>query len=144
MSGTKITMTGADSADYQSMVGLQSRVVVFPDGGARHITLTNREWNVADWLEEEMGWWPGDLAEEAYIHALTFWCLDMFNVAAGHDVSDWSADQPEITRIDAVRAGLTTERARFEVQLRRSLRSMIRGNMARASGVDPTVNDEFP
>lgn len=116
-------MTGADEAAYQSMVGLSSRVMTFPDGLARHITLSNREWNVVDWLEHEAGWLPQDLPELCFSHALTFWFNETFNRAAHAAPAD--------------------ERRQFEEQLIRSLRSHIRVSMARASGLEDATNDEF-
>jgi hypothetical protein len=39
MSG-KIAITGGDEADYEAGSGLSSRLMEFPDGLTRHITLT--------------------------------------------------------------------------------------------------------
>jgi hypothetical protein len=75
MNGTKITLTGADEAHFQSVVGLSSRVVRFPDGLGRHITLRNWEWEVVDRLSEQKGWAETALPELAFLHAKEF-CAD--------------------------------------------------------------------
>jgi hypothetical protein len=55
MGATKITMTGADEAHYRDATASQTRVIAFPDGVTRHITLTTRQWQVFDALPEH-GW----------------------------------------------------------------------------------------
>jgi len=75
MTGTRITLTGVDKAHYLNATGLSSRVVQFPDGMARHITLTNWEWEVVDWHTVVEGWATNALPELAFQHATEF-CND--------------------------------------------------------------------
>ena len=75
MTGTRITLTGADKAHYLNATGLSSRVVRFPDGITRHVTLTNWEWEVVDWHTDVEGWPRSALPELAYQHATEF-CKD--------------------------------------------------------------------
>jgi hypothetical protein len=56
MTGTKITMSGADTAHYRDATAITSRLVWFPDGVQRHIALTNRQWEVFDN-------WPGQVGQ---------------------------------------------------------------------------------
>ena len=72
MTGTKITLTGVDRAHYLNATGLSSRVVRFPDGITRHITLTNWEWEVVDWHSVVQGWPQNALPELAFQHAAEF------------------------------------------------------------------------
>jgi hypothetical protein len=55
MGATKITMTGADEAHYRDAMASLTRVIPFPDGVTRHITLTKRQWQVFDELPQH-GW----------------------------------------------------------------------------------------
>jgi hypothetical protein len=56
MSGTKIVMTGVDEAHFLAASETSSRVINFPDGKARHITLKNWYWQVLDKLHDVKGW----------------------------------------------------------------------------------------
>jgi len=49
-------MTGADDAHYGRISQTSSRLVHFPDGVARYITMTNWHWEVLDRLHTEKGW----------------------------------------------------------------------------------------
>lgn len=69
MSGTKITITGADEAHYLSASKETSRLIRFPDGISRHITLSNWHWEVLDRLHKK-GWAEHDLPKLAYENAL--------------------------------------------------------------------------
>ena len=68
-------MTGADEAHYLNAVGLSSRVVWFPDGVSRHLTLRNSQWDVLDRLSKNMGWPQSDIPELAFQLAKEF-CTD--------------------------------------------------------------------
>ena len=66
MTGTKITMTGADEAHYESAIGLSSRVVQFPDGVTRHLTLKNAQWDILDRLCKDRDWPESAIPEMAF------------------------------------------------------------------------------
>lgn len=70
MGGTKITMTGADEAHYLSASKKSSRLIRFPDGVSRHITLSKWHWEVLDRLHKDKGWNRNTIPEAAYEHAL--------------------------------------------------------------------------
>jgi hypothetical protein len=70
MSGTKITLTGADGAHYRVITGFSSRLIRFPDGITRHITLRNWEWEVADRVQRKNGWYDVGLPALAFEHAV--------------------------------------------------------------------------
>jgi hypothetical protein len=75
MTGTTITIKGADEAHYLAATALTSRLVMFPDGIARHITLQNRQWEIADRLQKERGWPEDGLPGLAFDQAKKF-CTD--------------------------------------------------------------------
>ena len=75
MTGTRITLTGIDSAHFLNATGLSSRLICFPDGINRHVTLTNWEWEVVDWHTVVEGRPQDALPELAYQHATEF-CKD--------------------------------------------------------------------
>jgi hypothetical protein len=109
--------------------GHESRLLVFPDGVTRHITLAAWEWHVFDAVPHR-----DLLSAGAYQHALTFWLLDAFNFAGA----------PSDRRHAVGASGATPERRGFEARLRRSLSRMIAANMRSVSGGAPPANDEFP
>lgn len=65
MTGTKISMSGADGAHFRAATATSTRLIPFPDGFTRHITLTNRQWEVFDNV-----WLPSQWAEGA-VHVVT-------------------------------------------------------------------------
>jgi hypothetical protein len=69
MSRTKITLIGGDGAHYQAISGIRSRLIRFPDGITRHITLRNWQWEVADRVQRKNGWFGVGLAALAFEHA---------------------------------------------------------------------------
>src|SRR5437868_6147367 len=71
MSGKKITLTGADEANYLKNSKKNSRLLPFPDGISRHITLSNWHWEVLDRLYDK-GWTIDEIPSLAYEHALKF------------------------------------------------------------------------
>lgn len=71
MSGTKITLTGADEAHYLSASKETSRLIRFPDGISRHITLTNWHWEVLDRVHKN-GWARHEIPKLVYEHATEF------------------------------------------------------------------------
>jgi hypothetical protein len=55
----RLVLTGGDEESYRATTRLSSRLIAFPDGLTRHITLRDWEWNVYDWLYAEfrsVGW----------------------------------------------------------------------------------------
>lgn len=48
-------MVGADEAHYQAIAGRSSRVITFPDGKPRLITLKKRYWDVLDMMHTKKG-----------------------------------------------------------------------------------------
>lgn len=140
MSGVKIEMTGADGAEYHSIVGLQSRLVVFPDGITRHITLNNWHWEVFDRSHEDAA--TQYLLEGAYLHALEFWLQDSFKEAAAPrrglvgQLAALRDNASDITDPPPSRTG-----ARFDARLRRSLVQMISVAMADVTGRAARAND---
>jgi hypothetical protein len=125
MSSDKIDLT-------LPVAGHESRLLVFPDGVTRHITLLTWEWKVFDAVPHR-----DLLPAGAYHHALTFWLLDIFNFAsAPHDRRGADAGMAS--------GGPAPERRGFEPRLRRSLSRMIHANMRSITGGEPPANDEFP
>lgn len=59
-------MTGADEAHYLSTSEKSSRILTFPDGKARHITLKNWHWDVLDKLHEDKGWPTTEIPSMAF------------------------------------------------------------------------------
>lgn len=112
--------------------GAESRLMVFPDGITRHITLSAWEWRVFDATPHSVL-----LPEAAYLHAMTFWVLYAFNHASSSTDRRGSEGQTE-----AVPHG-ARERRGFEARLRRSLSRLIAANMRSVTGGAPPVNDEF-
>jgi hypothetical protein len=70
MSGTKITMIGADEAHYLSVSEESARLIDFPDGIPRHMTLSKWHWEVLDKLHKDKGWAKDEIPKLAYEHAL--------------------------------------------------------------------------
>jgi hypothetical protein len=56
MSRKKITMIGVGESHYPSISEKSSRILTFPDGKARLLTLKNWYWEVLDKLHKEKGW----------------------------------------------------------------------------------------
>lgn len=121
MSDGKIELTLAAT-------GRDARLLVFPDGITRHITLSAWEWQVFDAIPHR-----DLLPAGAYQHALTFWLLDAFNFA--------SAQRDR--RNGGAAGGAIPERRGFEARLRRSLARMIAANMRSVAGGEPPANDTF-
>ena len=48
-------MARISETNYRNVIGFQSRIILFPDGVARHITLSNWEWEVYDRTHKESG-----------------------------------------------------------------------------------------
>ena len=71
MSGVRIT-TGGDDAAIKAALQSASRIITFPDGKARHITLESRYWTVFDKLQSEKGWPPDELPALAFQGASDF------------------------------------------------------------------------
>jgi hypothetical protein len=70
----KLVLTGADEASYLTAHKQQSRLVAFPDGLVRHITLSAWQWNTLDWLERDIAFRaPGSTAADAY-DSTALWC----------------------------------------------------------------------
>ncbi len=65
-------MIGADESRYLAISQLASRLVTFPDGVSRHLTLSRWHWEALDRLQSERGWTPYDAPETALEHAETF------------------------------------------------------------------------
>jgi hypothetical protein len=136
-------MARITETNYRNVIGFQSRIILFPDGVARHITLSKWEWGVYDRTHKESG--SDYLPEGAYHHALCFWFQDSFNDAArpSRRLSDrlatMRANAADITSAHHLPPG----RARFEARLRRSLARMIAVNMPEATGCADPANDEF-
>ena len=68
-------MTGADEAQYLAATQAASRLVMFPDGLARHITLKHCHWQLFDWLRTEKRWTEEAFAEGVF-QAATEFCKD--------------------------------------------------------------------
>lgn len=68
MSGVRIT-TGGDEAASK----LMPRIITFPDGQARHISLENRYWSVLEQLHTKKGWPRDEIARLAYQGATDFY-----------------------------------------------------------------------
>jgi hypothetical protein len=117
MSARKTGMTGIDS--YEATMTSSSRLLDFPDGLSRHITLNNWQWQVFDRKHEELD--EVYMPRLAYQHAFRFWFCATFNGAASGEGAG--------------------DRARFEHQLRRSLAAMIRVNMAACMDAGKRAND---
>jgi hypothetical protein len=141
MTGMRITMVGGDSAHRRAVTGLQSRLISFPDGFTRHITLTNWEWDVFDRVPHR-----DYLAGGAYFDAQRAWLEDTFNDAAAPPSP--CTDRLRLLRETAdemtQQNPLSRSRARFEARLRYSLWGLISVNMPRVAGIDNPVNDELP
>ena len=136
-------MTGADEAHRNQANAQASRTLLFPDGLVRHITLTNWQWDVADWLQREAGWSPEAVPRIAYEMTQKFWVIAVFNEAAGVPPTDpaelFSCNADEIS----FARRLSWDRTRFENQLRRCVESVIRVNMHLCAGHDTSPsNDE--
>ena len=63
-------MTGADEAHYLSVSKESSRLIAFPDGISRHLTLKNWHWEVLDKLHTDKGWPKDEIPMLAFEHAL--------------------------------------------------------------------------
>jgi hypothetical protein len=71
MGGKKLTITGGDEAHYLKASRKSSRLVRFPDGLIRHITLRGWEWEVFDRIQKKRTGWPQyQIAGIAFEHAL--------------------------------------------------------------------------
>lgn len=66
MDGKKIMMTGLNEAYFLRASKKTSRLIRFPDGVSRHITLSEWQWEVFDRLIKYKNWQVGELAREAY------------------------------------------------------------------------------
>jgi hypothetical protein len=71
-------MTGGDEAHYLSVSQECARLVAFPDGISRHITLKKWHWEVVDRLQKDKSWPQDELPSLAFQHALEF-CDDLAN-----------------------------------------------------------------
>src|SRR5690242_12840778 len=115
---TKITMTGADEADYRHITGMQSRTITFPDGLSRHITLTNWEWEVYDREHAETA--PFEfLPQAAWRGAHRVWLVLTFNDTASPQRR--TTDPLRLIDRSGVETGgrtLTPSRQLFENQVR--------------------------
>lgn len=78
---TRITITGGDSAHRAEVIGMQSRVLVFPDGLPRHFTFSNWHWEVFDRAMANDDMAP--IPEMVWLHAHQMFLLDSFFMAAG-------------------------------------------------------------
>lgn len=137
-------MAGIVESRYRTESGLQSRIIIFPDGLARHITLSGWQWDVYDRTHERVG--SEYLPEGAYLHALKYCLGESFNENA-HPVRRLD-DRLHIFRVNAEHLSRKQRSlpaaARFEHRLRRSLVRMIAVNMPAATGRPKPANDEFP
>lgn len=66
MRGTKITITGGDEAHYLSASKESPRLIRFPDGVSRHITLPNWHWEVFDKLVKDKCWSKREFLKMVY------------------------------------------------------------------------------
>jgi hypothetical protein len=69
----RVILTGADEASYRTANRRSSRLMAFPDGMPRCITLTAWQWQVFDWLEESGRYAEGEIAQRSYASAMR-WC----------------------------------------------------------------------
>jgi hypothetical protein len=65
MTGTKISLNGADTAHYRDAMAPVLHLTRFLDGIERHITLTRRQWEVHDAWHRDTGWQPTRILERA-------------------------------------------------------------------------------
>ena len=70
MTGKKITMIGADKAHFLCVSKESSRLLDFPDGISRHITLKSWCWEVLDRLHNDKGWSKSEIPNLAFEHAI--------------------------------------------------------------------------
>jgi hypothetical protein len=56
VTGIEISLNGADSSSYEKATRTSTRLVPFPDGVTRHITLKNCYWEALDWRSKTQGW----------------------------------------------------------------------------------------
>jgi len=71
----KIKLTGSDEKHRRLMNESNSRLIPFPDGLTRLLTLRNWEWEVVDRLTKNKGWSARELPNAAFDHANEF-CSD--------------------------------------------------------------------
>jgi hypothetical protein len=71
MPRTRITLTGADPLGYRDTLALSSRLLRFPDGVTRLITLTGWQWTVFDQWPGRTGCFAFRLLEQALTIAAT-------------------------------------------------------------------------
>lgn len=62
-------MTGADEASYLASRKLSSRLIPFPDGISRHITLEQKFWDTVDRLCAAEGWRLDDFTKPVLVLA---------------------------------------------------------------------------
>jgi hypothetical protein len=138
MTGTRIHITGGGTDHHDSMVGLQSRIVFFPDNIPRHITMTNWQWEVYDRTHAEIG--VHYLSGAAFELALRIWLEESFNVAAGTTNRRVLRD-PAVRESVAMLESSSPDTVSFDAHLRYALGLMIRVNMPAAAGRDAAAND---
>ena len=131
MSGTKVMMTGADEAEYLANIALSSRIMDFPDGVRRHITLRDCYWKALDRLQNQRGW---PISEMAFRVAQSHWLRESFREAA----MQTDTDRVQEARTNA--ADITSwprqspSAARFENELRRALSDLVHVTMPQLIG----------
>lgn len=136
-----MTMTGADEADYLSIIGLQSRTVMFPDGLERHITLSNWEWEVFD--REHSATHPMEFIQlVASETAHMLWVRESFNNSASPQRRSADIERAQ-SEADPDR-DMSHSRERFEHHLREQFRATIKQCMGNhVPGGKQPVNDKF-
>ena len=66
MKKISIDLQGSDSAHYNNIMRLESRLFQFPDGLQRHITLRLWYWQTWEMIKKEFRFYDQDLARESY------------------------------------------------------------------------------
>ena len=137
-------MIGIDEAHFRFITATASRLVDFPDNLSRHITLTNWEWQVADWVEAAQGYGKGVLAECAYEHALESCDAAVLRIIQPPEckLPDSSA---RLQPLCENREDITGQARRaFEAQIRESFRFIIGAWMSDCTGCEHApANDRF-